>query len=379
MNLNSVKKLATYIVILYSIILIIELYKTVLNKRSIGNQSIAFLNNVAFKKTKLNIRPDVFLIIMDEYAGFKSLNDYYGFKNKDFLNKLECLDFFVAKAPQSNYNSTLFSTLSLFNMSYLDTSSIGDLKSVKAYAKVAKAIQKNVLFDFFKQNNYNVINNSFLRINKTKSDPFLILPIEDRLMMDKTMGSVFQNDLFLNIPSNRVQYLLNTFYAKGDIYNQKAIGCLKTIISDSSSPLFVYTHLMMPHSPYLRDEDGNVREMWNAHKELLQKKVDQSYVNYLNYCNKVVFEIVDLIINQRANAIIVLVSDHGNRFHYDHKIQKYDFSNFISLYSYNKNYNGFTDTITLVNVFRQLLNNQFGQDLKILNNYQINVTKGVLN
>jgi hypothetical protein len=264
-------------------------------------------------------------------------------------------------------------------MSYIDTSSIGDVTTHRSYAKTAKAIEYSVLFDIFSQLDYRIVNNSFLRINKISSDPFYILPIEDRLILDKTLGSVIQDDLLLKIPSNKIQFLLKTFYAKNDIYNQNRIVYFDQLRDDSTDPLFVYTHLMMPHSPYLRDAKGNLRNLSFAHTELKKKNYDTSYLNYLQYCNSVVLDMVSSIQTKRKNAIIVLVSDHGNRFYNKSQKKEFEFSNFISVYSSDKKYVGFADTISLVNVFRLILNNQFGQNFNILENKRVNMLKGVLN
>ena len=136
---------------------------------------------------------------------------------------------------------------------------------------------------------------------------------------------------------------------------------------------------MMPHSPYIRDENGKLRDIAEVHKELKAKQYGDSYIRYLKHCNKVVKEITDSILAVRKNPIIVLVSDHGNRFIGGARDLGNEFSNFVAVYSADKNYKGITDTISLVNVFRLVLRNQFGQPLDILPNYQINVTKGGLN
>jgi hypothetical protein len=360
-------------------VILFEFYKSF--RHIISDSGITVLQNdtVILKPISTKEKADVFLIVMDEYTGFNQLKEYYNFRNDSFFNKLKANGFFVAQNPKSNYNSTLFSTLSLLNMTYLDTSSIGNIKSARSYAKLAKAIETNLIFDFFYRNGYNLINNSFFRIKHTPDKPFLFLPIEDRLIINKTFGNILKGDLLMNIPSNKIQFALGSFYAKADTYNQKAIRRIKRVSFDSSKSVFMYTHLMVPHSPYLRNTKGELRRLSEAHKELKQKNYGTSYVNYLKYCNKVVGEIVDSILKFRPNSNIVLVSDHGNRFLNYQRKEYGDFANFVAVYSPNKNYQGFNDSICLVNVFRLLLNNQFNQQLNLLPNYQTNVTKGVIN
>ncbi len=379
LKIRGLTKLLSYVTFLFSALVIVELYKVVWNASANTNTAISFTDKVTLKPIVSGMGPDVFLIMMDEYAGFKPLKEHYDYNNAEFSTKLESMGFFVAKKPRSNYNGTLFSTLSLLNMTYLDTSSMGEVKSPKTYAKVAKAIEENLLFDFFRNSGYKVVNNSFLRIKQTSTKPFLFLPIQDRLIISKTFGYILQSDLLLNFPSNKAQFFLGTFYAKGDSYNQQAIAQAKRIVGGTSRPVFMYTHLMMPHSPYVRDEKGNLRSFSSAHQELKSKKYGNSYIHYLKYCNKVIGQIADSVLSNRKKSIIVLVSDHGNRFLNSHRKEEDDFSNFIAVYSSDKNYKGFADTISLVNVFRLLLKNQFGQQLNVLPHHQINVTRGILN
>lgn len=372
-------KFVLYTIVLFTVFVSVEILRSLIHCINNENKTQNLTEHVILNSALPSSQPDVFLIVLDEYAGNSSLMKYYGFNNQPFSDRLKSRGFFVTQHSQSNYNGTLFSTLSLLNMSYLDSSLIGDVKSPKAYAKVAKEISYNRLFEFFRSNDYKVINNSFLRINQTASKPYLILPIEDRLMTEKTFGYLLINHFMLYINSNKIQQLAGTFYAKGDAYNQDAILNLKKSVTDTASKLFVYTHLMMPHSPYLRDENGRVRNFAEAHNELMKKKYDEPYIHYLKYSNQVIEELLDTVLSKRQNAVIILVSDHGNRFKEKKHQQADDFSNFIAVYAPNKNYNGFTDSVSLVNVFRLIMKNQFAQNIELLPNRQINVVKGVLN
>lgn len=372
-------RLFSYTAVLLSIFLLVEIGRSIFNIIVGKNNNLHFTEKVKLIPTLSPSQPDVFLIVLDEYSGNHSLKSNYGFNNEQFLDGLRRKGFFVAKKPKSNYNGTIFSVLSLLNMSYLDTTRIGDLKSPEAYAKIANEISTNYLFDFFINNRYKVFNNSFLRMNKVSSKPYLVLPIEDRLIIEKTFGYTLTNNFMLNIKSNKIQQMVGTFYADGDLYNQNAIKKIKDVSSDTISRVFIYTHLMMPHSPYLRDEHGRLRSFAEAHDELMKKKYDKPYINYLKYCNEVVEGIIERIITNRANAVIVLVSDHGNRYIEKKHEQSDDFGNLIAVYSTDGNYSGFNDTVSLVNVFRMILNNQFAQNLELLSNRQVNVLKGVLN
>jgi hypothetical protein len=64
-------------------------------------------------------KPDIFLIIPDQYAGYSALKDVFGFDNSAFENELEARGFYIAKQSSSNYNFTPFSVASILDMEFL--------------------------------------------------------------------------------------------------------------------------------------------------------------------------------------------------------------------------------------------------------------------
>ncbi|HVG40762.1 MAG TPA: hypothetical protein VM888_04045, partial [Chitinophagaceae bacterium] len=64
-------------------------------------------------------KPDIFLIIADEYAGHQELKEIFKFDNTPFENELKSRGFHIINNARSNYNGTPFSVASTLNMSYL--------------------------------------------------------------------------------------------------------------------------------------------------------------------------------------------------------------------------------------------------------------------
>ena len=61
-------------------------------------------------------RPDIYYVLLDEYARHDALG---GFDNTDFVRELERRGFYVAAQATSNYWKSLLSIPSILNMSYL--------------------------------------------------------------------------------------------------------------------------------------------------------------------------------------------------------------------------------------------------------------------
>src|SRR3970282_1068515 len=68
--------------------------------------------------------PDIYYIILDGYARDDILRKFYQLDNRDFLDRLGELGFYVAGCAQSNYAQTQLSLASSLNFAYLD--SLGD-------------------------------------------------------------------------------------------------------------------------------------------------------------------------------------------------------------------------------------------------------------
>jgi hypothetical protein len=132
-----------------------------------------------------------------------------------------------------------------------------------------------------------------------------------------------------------------------------------------NEPKFVYTHLMMPHYPYYFDSKGNSLPIEKLGG--LNKVNANDYIEYLQYGNKRLLELIDNILkNSVSPPLIIVLSDHGFR-HPERKVDlAYDFINLNAVYFPDGNYGRFYDGISNVNQFRLIFNQYFGQRLPML-------------
>lgn len=135
----------------------------------------------------------------------------------------------------------------------------------------------------------------------------------------------------------------------------------------TTQPKFVYTHLLMPHSPYLFDSLGH----WTGIDTLTGKSLDKEklkalYTGYLKYCNKRILELTDHIITHSATPpLIILTGDHGYRDKSDNR-KDLEYINLQAVLLPTRNYQHFYDQLSSVNLFRVVLNTDFGQQLPLL-------------
>ncbi|MFL5773376.1 MAG: hypothetical protein ACJ75F_09475, partial [Flavisolibacter sp.] len=98
-------------------------------------------------------KPDIYLIIADEYAGKQELNDLFSFDNTRFESELIRRGFQVLNHTTSNYNYTVYSMASLFDMDYNrelreDTVNEADVTLSRGI------IKNNIVVDFLRNNGY---------------------------------------------------------------------------------------------------------------------------------------------------------------------------------------------------------------------------------
>ncbi|MEJ8843052.1 sulfatase-like hydrolase/transferase [Lacibacter sp. H375] len=377
LSVQNARKLSAYLNLLVFILIVIEVGKSVYHS---GKTKVQPYVTADIQLTDLSSKkyPDIYILQFDEYAGLYTLNSGYGIDNSKFVEDLKKRSFHVAQNSNSNYNGTPFSVLSLLNMSYIDGVSKTEVSSAIGYSKSADAIKENKLTHFFRNNQYKIVNHSFFEVEQTEPLNYLFLPIKKRLMLDKTFGSVLINDLLCSVNSNSFHFFINDFPARIDNYNQEVIKRSFETIESEIGPVFMYSHFMMPHSPFLRDSSGRLRSMGMAYVESNKTRNIESYIQYLKYCNIVSLKMIDSIQAKKPNSIIVLLSDHGLR---NSKLEnrKYiEFNNFLAIYSPSKEDFQMPDSVCTVNTFRLIMNAHYDQAFPMLDNRMINVNMGLI-
>jgi hypothetical protein len=377
LQLKSRQLLLTYLTILFAVFLIVEAVKF-FYPGSLKKQYVLNTEKTKLQPLTSQLKPNIYLLVLDEYAGFESVKEYFKFDNTPFADSLRKRKFFVAQNPNSNYNMTWVSMLATLEMNYITNYNKKEFTSMSIYAKAAEAIKENNLTGFLYSNGYTIVNNTFFRLNHSESKSALTLPIEERLLMNNTFGRTLFNGVLQNIPSNKLHLLLNTEIAKIYRYNEITVQSTYETIQRNYSPCFLYSHFLMPHLPYLKDKNGTVRKFSDTYRELRMYKPPAAYIDYMHYTNRLILNMTDSIIKKNNNSIVIVMSDHGYRWIKENRKKKHDFNNFFAVYSSNGNYNGFTDSTCSLNIFRILLNQHFNQQLPMLKNELIDVSEGHL-
>jgi hypothetical protein len=311
-------------------------------------------------------RPDIYLVLADEYAGNGELKDIFQFDDSLFIHQLNTRGFRVIPGSYSNYNYTPFSLASLLNMRYLDLEGRNRTQSDLAYCY--QNIQDNQLLQFLQYHGYTLYNYSVFdfhgqpaRTNET------FLPAKTRLITSQTLYNRLYRDIGFNLITRFRSKAMIRRATYLNLRNNNHLFDLtwKLAGEKPGSPKFVYTHLMMPHYPYYFDRDGKEQPFDSITEGNQHHKT--SYIGYLQYANKKLLALIDHILESSANPpIIILMGDHGFRHFREPVPEKYHFLNLMSVYMPSGNYTQFPDSSSAVNLFRSVLNSGFNQELPFL-------------
>lgn len=345
-------------------------YKTVVKSKELLPNAADYYNNFSLQPCTDCPTPDIYLLVLDEYSGSITLKNNFGYDNTPFENRLKAKGFFVAAQPFSNYSSTPISMASLFEMKYNSWMLKRKSIVVEDYTRAAAAISNSSSLRYLQMLGYRFYNYSIFDI---QNQPSLfntgLLKIKLQLITDKTLWNRMQRDLGWQLHENGkwnwLAILFNSNYREG---NKRLLELTREqVVGKKEAPQFIYTHLMMPHGPFLYDSLGKVVKKDYLSPSALQPEKEAAYIQYLVYTNKIVEQLVDDIL-QKTNrkAVIIVMSDHGFR-GWDSSQSCFKVKNNLNaVYLPSGNYRLFKDSVSNVNQFRILFNSLFNQKLDML-------------
>jgi len=242
---------------------------------------------------KIEHKKDIIWILMDEYGAPSYLKNEFRFYNP-LLDSLKKRRFFTFDSLASRSDYTIYSLSSLFN---LDDSI---LPSNDMYASLY--LRKSTMVEQLKNLGYSFTNLDFIDIynqHKIAKLPFF---------SDTYFSQIINHTIFSKIILSLIRPL--------DNYNNQVIAELNnTVKNNYQKPNFTWAHLLIPHSPYLRNSDGelNKNPIFNTSPIYTQKnEIINQYLNYLLYGNTIILKILNQIPDWQ-NKIIIISGDHGAR------------------------------------------------------------------
>ena len=325
------------------------------------DNSFANLSNIPVQISDVENKPNIYFIILDEYAGSIQLKNDFNFDNSNFSIELEKRDFFVGNESFSNYPNTSLSVPSIMNMIYLDFIPDKLGKDSKNIRVVEKMINENNVMKILQSNDYKItildgvvgrIPNTYLADVTLCSSIFDINP------------DIRKNFALVYVPIVGLQELVFSEVIRNKL--ECSFSALIDFNEDPKNPDFVVAHLRFPHSPYIYDSFGNS-------VSINDRGDKNAYLEQLKFANKKTLEIIDSIQERSSENIIIIVSDHGYRYYINYENPTVDdyirgFNNLSTYYLPGEERN---ETIALVNIFPIIFDSYLEINYEILDDRQI--------
>jgi hypothetical protein len=308
----------------------------------------------ALEKSQL---PDIYYIILDEYASLSTVKTMYNYDNSDFALQMRELGFYIAEESRTRYKMTEQSLASSLNMSYLK-------KGDKFYAM----IRDNKVVEILKKAGYKII----------------IFPVKNEALFTKSdlvfdfsqeKKSTWINDFYMTMLKTTMLRVLYELYINEKYYSyyyrKKVLYIFEQLeaLPDLKGPKFVYAHIVCPHWPFVFDRDGGPVDPRHF-SDIKNKKY---YLDQYIFVNKKVKQLTEALIKKSPSPpVIVVQSDHGPRgFGPGGGYYQLDVGDewkriFNAYYLPGKNHRGLYPSISPFNTFRLIFNLYLNTDYPML-------------
>ena len=299
-------------------------------------------------------KPNVYHIILDEYTDNEILIKKFNYDNEKFLEFLNKNGFYMPDKSFSTFSSTPHELNSILNMDYpMKKGWVSD-----SY----QALKNNKVMSVFSDQDYSIIETNSMMRWKNFSD------VDTKLCYDTN----FINSEFLDqvLGKSIIRYFLEQHH---NDTRRDTIRCtfneLSELSSQSSGPKYVFSHLYVPHPPFLFGPNGE--NIIPDHREIsgLQSwENPQGYINQLIYATNQVSIVVKNIVENDPTAVIILQGDTGTLTGTDTFLttMKDVYQAHSILYAVRIPDVNNLESVMPVNTYRIIFNNYFNMDYEYL-------------
>ena len=270
--------------------------------------------------------PDIYYILLDGYTRADVLEQKFSFDNSDFIKSLEEIGFYVAECSRSNYEHTHLTLPSLMNMAYIDTL-VGDIPpgATVDSLRFDELTKDNQVMQSLQSIGYETVafETSYYWAQFSDVDiyfeptqiRFFTPSITDfeEIYLDTTLLSAL-----LDWASKREISFIQAAVMPNESHAlriQFALDKLKEL-PDMEGPQFVMAHLVVPHPPYIFNQEGVIPDIDDYDESFEEGELGQEgYLNNIRFINQEILQVVEEILEKSPNPpVIILQADHGSDF-----------------------------------------------------------------
>jgi hypothetical protein len=310
-----------------------------------------------------DVLPDIYYIIVDGYGRADVLDELYGYDNSEFIGLLERKGFCIAPQSHSNYAQTALSVASSLNYAYVHELTDLEHTTTTDRSPLANLVKDNRARSFLNNIGYQVvaIESGYSITEWDDADVYLASP------------AGFNSFETMLISSSAAVLILDRYIPYW--YRDQILFSLDQLnnIVQLESPKFIFTHLTVPHPPFVFGPNGEPRPAKSFREgnyyDGTPKEYIEGYRGQITYLNKRLTEtIATILASQGASPIIILQADHGpgaflNWDSLEETCLRERMSVFYAIYLPGKGCELVYDSITPVNTFPLIFDAYFSTEI----------------
>ena len=259
------------------------------------------LTGVTFSEAR---RPNVYYFLLDEYGGYDNLLHYYDYDNTPFLTELE--DRGVSVSLHSCNTEAIHTDTIIPNLLNLDYV----VRPEDPYHKKAMFRNNCQLFRMFAANGYQV--NLINHVDYLGASGCRVLT--SRQTRRTISEFLMRNSLYNKSP--QLRRLMDSYFTLdyGANYRASLDNALEVSLTcwqeTGDTPTLTVGYIQCPHSPTMVGPHGEALPFetgWNWRDHSL-------YLGQVEYMNTFLIQLLDQLQTHDPDALIILQSDHGNRY-----------------------------------------------------------------
>ncbi len=314
--------------------------------------------------------PDIYYIILDEYARSDVMKEYLGFDNSPLVAGLRERNFYIAENSHANYGVSYQSITSALNLGYVNQPETMDRNEPSTKYLKINEVQNSKLRSFLQKNGYKVITFATgYSLTDIKDSDLYVAPegylTEFEMLFIRRTALIFGSDRIYESQTRGL--ILNGF------------DRLKSMPDiEPNTPKFIFAHIPATHVPFVFGPNGEEVDLWSFPASFenyaeVREGYSKAYSAQAQFISRQVIETVDAILKKsKPKPVIILQSDHGSQLYYDwnyvqgNRCFKERMSIFNAYYFPDGNYQNLYPSITPVNTFRIIFNQFYKTELPLL-------------
>jgi hypothetical protein len=252
-------------------------------------------------------RPDVYVIIPDDYARIDVLKQYFHYDDTAFVRELTKRGFLISQQARSPYSDSEMNIAAALNMDYLSRLPTILGPTSQDVRPVRRLIADNRASRLLKGLGYRYVHLDTDEVTFPAGNPHI-----SPFATPDSFPSLWLRQTLLRLVGGRLGFSDTAADERFRKTIRSGFSKLEAVPRDGG-PKFVVFHTLVPHDPYIFGAQGQSVTFPDRSDEALGSKLGMSYyLKQLQFLNRKLLEAVDAILAQsKTPPVIVIQSDEG--------------------------------------------------------------------